>query len=317
MSGAPRTVGSLVGTAANGTRNAVLGATALLPRRGLAALLRGAVGRRHLALCLHQARRDDEPPHPIADNASRESDIDELLDLLTSALSPGRVVVTFDDGYAAAAEYVRTRAPRHPSMDWLFFVCPEKTEKRIGFRWDVMAECERAGRTLPPPEPFDPVQENRRRDLAEVAEVPEYRLATVDECRALADLPNVSLGNHGNAHLPWSRLSPAQAEQDLDASLADFERLFGPCSDVAIPFGTPGTFFGDEHVRAIRERSNATIWTTEGRAYEGEHRRPSSLLPRFGVPGGWPARKTAALIALQCLVHSGHSRRGSLGSREA
>ena len=29
------------------------------------------------------------------------------------------------------------RAPRWPEVEWLYFVCPQKTERRVGFRWDL------------------------------------------------------------------------------------------------------------------------------------------------------------------------------------
>jgi hypothetical protein len=287
-------------------------AVALLPRSAMAGLLRRAVGTRRVALCLHQTRRDDEPPHPLADNSSRETDIDELIALLSEALpSAGQLTVTVDDGYAAAAAYVSTRAPRFPAVEWLYCVCPQKTEKGIGFRWDLLADGLRrnpARIPLTATEPPDPDRENERRDLAALAATPEYRLATVEECRKLAALPNVALGNHGNAHLGWELLTAEQAEQDIAGSLADFERLFGVCEHFAIPFGIPGRSFDERHIRAIRARTRAVIWTTEGRAYDPAERHPKALLPRFGVSGSWRGRRTAAYIALRCLKSASRPR---------
>ena len=38
---------------------------------------------------------------------------------------------------SAAADYVLSRAPLFPGIEWLYFVCPEKTEHRTGFDWDA------------------------------------------------------------------------------------------------------------------------------------------------------------------------------------
>ena len=272
---------------------------ARLPVPMLASLVRLGVGRSCVAICLHQIRRDDAPPHPFADTASREGDVDLLVSRLAGALAaPHQLCVTFDDGYAAAAEFVRTRAPQFPAVDWLYFVCPLKTETRVGFGWDAKAErLARAGANPRAPE----------LPLVGLADHPEYRLATVEECRELARLPNVGLGNHGNAHVEWSGIALEAVREDVLGSLADFERLFGPCSDFAIPFGTPGRSFGVEHLELVRASTEAAIWTTKGGAYRPSERRPSAVLPRFGVDGSWSARFTLALIALRCLRSRGRS----------
>jgi hypothetical protein len=287
----------------------LVAAVARLPVAVVLGLLRLGVGSRCLAVCLHQVRGNDDPPHPFGDGSSREADVDALVEGLASALPrPRQLCVTFDDGYLAAADFVRARAPRFPAVEWLFFVCPQKIERRDGFRWDARLERlrEREGaRPARGAAAAPPSNGDAPLSLEGLADHPSYRLASVEECRSLARLPNVALGNHSNAHAEWNETPLAQVREDVLGSFDDFERLFGACSEFAIPFGTPGRFFGDQHVELIRARSQATVWTTEGRPYRREDRRPSAVLPRFGVEGSWPARYTLALIAIRCLRNRG------------
>src|ERR1043166_2778893 len=94
---------------------ASVGASA--PRPIVARLLRHALQGLEVALCLHrvvdarpEGQRQPELSIPAAE-------LDDLLDLLLSAQSTrgGRwLTVTFDDGYADAADYVERTARRFP-----------------------------------------------------------------------------------------------------------------------------------------------------------------------------------------------------------
>ena len=232
-------------------------------------LLRVSLGELHLALCLHR----------IADGVAGDwltvptGELDALVALLVSSRTAGWrpwLTVSFDDGYDDAAQYVRTRASMYPDVEWLLFVCPEKTEKRLRFHWDTSRDGE--------------------------------HLATVDTLRALARLPNVALGNHTNSHRRQSLLSQDEAAREYVSSSSDFERLFGPQRHFAFPFGTPDREFELRHVTALRERdAERLIWTPESRPFEAGERRPGAVLPRFPVDGEWNHRQLALWICASAL----------------
>jgi hypothetical protein len=92
-----------------------------------------------LALCFHRVSAQKRPSDPQPELTVAPEVLDELLAFLTSSMpiAPAQLFLCFDDGYADAANYVASRALLHSSVQWLFFVCPEKTEKRAGFRWDL------------------------------------------------------------------------------------------------------------------------------------------------------------------------------------
>ncbi len=294
-----------------GVRNTLTGVCALLPEELLVRLIRTAIGDRQLALCFHRVaeRRRADTCSEVTTTAAT---LDRLLALLAK-VQPSRrqLTVTFDDGYASAADYIKSRAPRFGQVDWLFFVCPQKTERQAAFRWDAYEVLRHRSPHNAPrlasflTERLDPLAENTRADLLEAARFPEHRLATVDECRALVELPNVALGNHSNAHLPFSALDPWLLRADLDASFADFRRLFGRCRDFAIPFGTPGLAFSPSQVDGIRQRFEGIIWTTQARPFDPQERVPHALLPRLAPSGNWSARRMAGWIAVKALQTGG------------
>jgi peptidoglycan/xylan/chitin deacetylase (PgdA/CDA1 family) len=211
--------------------------------------------------------------------------------------------VTFDDGYRSAAEYVGSRAPRQPDVEWLLFVCPEKIEKRAGFRWDLFEWRRRQGEAGAPfadvmNERHDITTENDRPDLRGLADRAEFGLVTVDEARALQRHPNVQVGNHGNSHFKPTRLDEDAFRSDLTTSFATFERLFGPAEHYAFPFGFPGLEFGPRHVQIARECTRAVLWTTLPGPYPPGAQRSGALLPRFPIDGRRPPRQTAAWALL-------------------
>ncbi len=273
-------------------------------------LLRATLGRliagERAAVCLHRVPDVRRAGDPVPSMSMTPAEVDGLVSLLRdSRPRSGRpwLVVTFDDGYRSAAEYVRSRAPRFPDLEWLLFVCPEKLEKRAGFRWDLFEWRRRQGEAGPSfadvmNECHDIVGENDRPELKGLADRAEFGLATVDEARALQRLPNVQVGNHGNTHFKPTRLDDDAFRSDLAASFAAFERLFGPAEHYAFPFGFPGLEFGPRHVQMARESTRAVLWTTEPGPYPPDAQRAGALLPRFPIDGRLPPRQTAAWMLL-------------------
>ena len=288
------------------TRDVVLGAGPRLPRSAVAGLLRRATRGLEVALCLHRVgpvRATD----PLPWMTIPEDTLDDFLELARGV----RLTVTFDDGYADAVAWLRARAPRHPEVDFVLFVCPEKLETRAGFRWDLF-ERRRAEGADPGPlrpfvdAPFDPGSENHRPELVGLADRPELALATVEACQEMAALRNVRLGDHGDTHLRLTGLAPEVARAELEASAAHFAARFGPAEDFAFPFGVPGRDYDGTHVATLRRLGYRRLWSTAPRAFRPEARSGSQVLPRFPVMGNWHAKALAVWVAASAM------RRGPL-----
>jgi peptidoglycan/xylan/chitin deacetylase (PgdA/CDA1 family) len=284
----------------------LLGALSATDDRVVAALLRAGLGDRCVSLCFHRIVAGARRPGELNPKLTMpEEDIDRLIRfLLDSARRDDRwLTVCFDDGYREAAEYVLSRAPRHPEVEWLFFVCPEKTERQVGFRWDL---AEASGGRLGDLEsvvhaPADPSCENLRAELRGVAADARFALADVDACRRLQSLPNVQLGNHSNAHLRSVLLDPDRFRAEWEKSSADFRRLFGELRHVAFPFGVPGVDFDARHVDALRRMGRFEVWSTEPRPFRRDERGASAVLPRFAVDGTRSWKEGAAHLALHAM----------------
>ncbi len=243
--------------------------------------------------------------------------LDRLLELLVAS-RPRRAArwlsVTFDDGYADSAAYIRSRARAFPQVEFTFFVCPAKLESRAGFRWDLAEEAMKAGRPFEEAEaltraPVDVEGENDRPELRALSPLPAYQLSTVDEARALLEFDNVRLGNHTDLHLSAERTDDAVVWADYQGSTARFERLFGPVQQFAFPYGTPVHHFGARHVEMLRRLGDFELWTTEARPYRLEERRPGAVLPRFPVNGERSAEELAGGIAARALDFRVRGRR--------
>ena len=149
----------------------------------LAHLLRRSVGGSRLALCFHRAGAVRREGELLPKLTSPAAEIDALIEFLLRAA--GRtdpwLTVAFDDGYREAAEYVLDRAPLFPRVEWLFFVCPQKTERGVGFRWDLAEVRRRADASFDADAeleaPVDLSAENLRDDLREVASLPFGEIA--------------------------------------------------------------------------------------------------------------------------------------------
>jgi hypothetical protein len=261
------------------------------------------------ALCLHRVQVRQPLLGWQEELNMPPSELDRLIELLLASrpgAATGWLTVSFDDGYADALEYIRTRAPRFPQVEFLFFVCPEKSERQVGFRWDLAELAIRGGTPTATASglldaPMSVDEENERADLKGLGGHPDFRLSTVEELRELARLPNVSLGNHTSLHAAGTRFAPEVVLEDYRRSTQAFERLFGQQAHFAFPYGTPGLFFTRQQVEALRALGPFIIWTTEDRPFRLSERRARAVLPRFPVQGTRSARELAGLIAGRAL----------------
>ncbi len=233
---------------------------------------------------------------------SVESELDELLEGLAAARKEsGWLTLSFDDGYRDSAEYIRSRAPKYPGVQFLLFVCPEKTKRGVGFRWDAWEKLRSAGKVAGTLDQFLESDrhidtENSRADLIDVGKDPRFALASVEECRALQQLPNVALGNHTDTHFKLSEISSTDARTEIERSHAHFVEMFGASEHFAFPYGTPGESYRPEHSAQVRALGYTKIWSTVGRTFSDDASRAGEL-PRFAVHGDWTLQDTFAWIA--------------------
>jgi len=266
--------------------------------RTLSKWLRRGLGGRRIALCFHRVADRRRPRELIPKASMPAGEIDRLIELLLQAC---KLTVSFDDGYRDSAEYVLSRAPRFADVEWLYFVCPEKTERRAGFRWDLAETRPELSAESVMFGPVDLAGENSRAELLRLAAEPAFELASLDTCRQIQRLPNAALGNHTNLHHRPTLLTAEQFAAECAASTRDFERLFGPSRHFAFPFGVPGVDFSGDHVAALRRLGDFLLWSTEPRPFHARERRAGAVLPRFAVDGTRSWKETAVHIALHCL----------------
>jgi hypothetical protein len=280
-----------------------------LPSLALRPLLGSSLRGLSCALCFHRVAPAPRPTDWQPGLTIAADEIDALIELLLSARpgpAGGWLTVTFDDGYRDSLEYIASRAPHFPSVEFIFFICPEKIDRRTGFRWDLVELMLRGGVSRDEAmrlndAPVDPATENERDDLRRLAQRPEFELAEVSALRELQRLPNVALGNHSNLHQRVARLPDAVWREDFRRSSQTFERLFGPQRHFAFPYGTPRHHFGQAHVDLVRSAGDLTLWSTHARPYLPSERKPGAVLPRFGVDGAHTAPELAGWIAARAL----------------
>jgi hypothetical protein len=233
----------------------------------LTMLLRTSLSGLNAALCLHRVCAGGTDPLRIA--ARR---LDALIEMLRSTrpkASQPWLTVAFDDAYEDAVDYIGSRSKKYPDVEWLCFVCPKLCEERLPFYWEPEGtRCE---------------------------------FATIRALRQLSRLPNVRLGNHTNGHALQVSLTKAEAEHEYFTSFADFDRLFGPATDFAFPFGFPEMSFNAMNVEVLRRVSPGLIWSTERRPYHGSERRGGAVLPRLAIDSSWSVKRNALWIGLLAL----------------
>ena len=279
--------------------SSLLKASSLLEDGALTRLLRGGVGGRRVALCFHRVagqRRQGELQPKLT---MAPDEIDRLISFVQGAVGP--LTVSFDDGYLDSADYVLSRAARFPEVEWIFFLCPQKTERPAGFRWDLAERRPSQDAQAILSAPVDVALENLRAELRALPRDPAFRLASVELCRRIQRLPNATLGNHTNVHHRPSELTCAQAVAEFAGSALDFERLFGPTAHFAFPFGVPGADFTARDLAILRKLGSFILWSTEPRPFDEGERRAGAVLPRFAVEGTRSWKETALQIAVHAL----------------
>jgi hypothetical protein len=276
----------------------ILQSHSLIPDSVMRRLARRSLGGLEVYLCLHRVRFTSQPNSNLQDTEISAAELDRLLMLLgcdASDSAAPKVTATFDDGYADAVEYVKTRHATFPNINWMFFVCPTKTRDRVGFRWDL------ASPELPMDAQFAVALENRRPELQGLADETRCQLATVAQLREVAALPRVSLGNHSNCHFPLAALDAESSAREIRESRRDFQELFGESSLFAFPFGVERMHFGPEHVAVLKSEGYGRLFSVEPRPVQAGVRQPFEVVPRFAVMGTWPSSKTALYISLVAL----------------
>lgn len=282
----------------------------MIPLTLAARAVSATVGDARLALCMHRVGEYDGS-RVRADVTCPADTLDAIVTALLDTRSAKRepwLTVTFDDGYLDAVEYVRSRAPRFPSVEWIVFVCPEKAELGAGFRWDVPGASAGAARGA-----MNPDTENHCPQLRAAGQASDTRVATTMELRRLLAIPNAALGNHTNTHALQVRLSSVQADAEYARSIADFERLFGPQRHFAYPFGTPQHEVTEQHVRLLWTHGDFDVWTTEPRPYTSAERARGAPLPRYSPSGRWSASGVMLWIAAHALRRRLRPRRATFG----
>ena len=260
-----------------------------------------------VALCLHRVGKTRNLNTALPDLIICEEKLDKLLRNLAVAFelrdqSKPVLTVTFDDGYFDAYNFIFSRAKQYPQFNWIFFICPQKLLKRAGFRWDLYARTFNG-------EDLDNFcfnnqnikTENDRSDLKEVCASDIFSLASVADCRALIENPNVFLGNHTNCHFRTSCLSCDEARLEISESFADFAMLFGNCDHFAFPIGTPVKDFSKRDVDLVREVFTGKIWSLEQNISSRSHDGTWGTFPRIGINGRLSLRAILFKIAFFCV----------------
>lgn len=260
-------------------------------------LLPVAFADKSIALCLHRVTDARRATDPYPDNTFLEHDLVALLDMLYEVLPDQRLIITFDDGYEDATQFIHQYAHRYANARFIVFICPEKVIQQAGFRWDLY---EVVGgdfySVLSAKQNIS--EENQRRDLKDVGADPRFRMTSADGLTALTQYRNVSLGNHSNCHFNFARLADGDWQKEVERSFEDFDSLFGRTLDFAFPFGTPGRQFTAEQAQFIKEHYGVNVWST-GRGGNPETGDPT-YLNRFALPGHHPIK----LLLLSMIRHA-------------
>lgn len=256
------------------------------------------IGDADIALCFHRVGGADDRASMLLPELCHDA---EVIDDFIRWFAPisGTLTMSFDDGYADAAQYVLDRAPQHPDVRWHFHICPHKTIDRHGFPWDDWIEQPDHGPEIDFLMAWKALVDNARPEAAGSpggADRAHCRLATVEECRALAALPNVELGNHTDRHLPSAWLSPGELADEITTSHERFSSVFGPAAHVALPFGAE-PWVTEDNVRTVLDTVDCQIWTI-GSSPPIDHDRLGSRFAMRSTDG--TAKCSALVTAVRC-----------------
>ena len=186
--------------------------------------------------------------------------LDEFESLRREGRLPVRAVaVTFDDGYADNLHAAAPLLARH-EIPATMFVTAGMVGSERGFPWD---EAD--------------------------AGLPTHRALTVDELRALAAQPGVSIGAHTMTHPSLAKLTRAEQAREIGDSINWLERTTGSrVRALAYPFGTPGDVSATT-VRVASQLCDYALSTDNGAAWRWS---PRWRLPRATVRD-WNAEEFA------------------------
>ena len=280
---------------------AIAGALRRRSRRGLVLLYHRIAGPRRDPQMLDVRARNFDEQLGILARSTTPLPLDEFESLRRSGSLPARAVaVTFDDGYADNLHAAAPGLVRH-GIPATVFITTGMIGSEREFWWDDVeriafdaplagddpASRQREYASLvsalhPLP---TAVRERRLAALRVSKSMPEkgresHRALSLDELRALAVLPGISIGSHTMTHPSLAWLAIDDQTREMAGSAAWLEGELGiRVRALAYPFGTPGDV-SRETVRAAADVCDYAMATDSGAAWKWS---PRWRLPRVTV----------------------------------
>jgi peptidoglycan/xylan/chitin deacetylase (PgdA/CDA1 family) len=280
---------------------AIAGALRRRSRRGLVLLYHRIAGPRRDPQMLDVAARNFADQLAVLARTTTPLPLDDFESLRRAGGLPERAVaVTFDDGYADNLLAAAPGLVRH-GIPATVFITTGMIGSEREFWWD---DVERIAFDVPlagddpasrqreyaslvsalHPLPTA-VREQRLAALRASASVPEtgrqsHRALSLDELRALAAQPGISIGAHTITHPSLARLAVGEQSREMAGSARWLEQAIGaPVRSLAYPFGTPNDVSADT-VRAASAVFAYAMATDAGAAWRWS---PRWRLPRVTV----------------------------------
>ena len=261
--------------------------------RGLVLLYHRIAGPRRDPQLLDVSGRNFDEHLAILARTTTPLPLDEFELLRRAGRLPARAVaVTFDDGYADNLHAAAPALVRH-GIPATVFITTGMIGSEREFWWD---DVERIvfDATLPADDPaarqrdygalvaaLHPLptaaREARVAALRASASVPEkgrqsHRALSLDELRALAAQPGISVGAHTMTHPSLARLAVGEQSREMTGSAGWLEQAIGaPVRSMAYPFGTPNDVSADT-VRAASAVFAYAMATDAGAAWRWSRR---------------------------------------------
>lgn len=288
----------------------------LSPEKLVALIYRFCTSGFSIAICLHRVSNERRQSDPYPPNTIETEKLDKIIKIISPFYENNTetLTLTFDDGYQDSYDYIKKNAPMHPHIEWIFFVCPEKIEKQVGFRWDAYENLDPKEKSEISFSQFisrtnHDEKENEQSCLKRIAQMDAYKIASYDDCKALTEITNTKLGNHTNSHLKLTTFNRDNAKSELDNSFSLFNKLFQKAEHFAFPFGTPKREYTQQHVDIINQSNDVFLWSTFSAPYKSQERQRGKVLPRFAIFGTWSAKMILLIISLKTLgwKMKGHS----------